>query len=450
MANTRFSRRHLLCGAGISLALPLLSCMLPRTIRASPTVTAPRRSVFIYLPNGVNPLTWQIETAGTDYQLLHAQRSLEPLRDVITPISGLHHPGGIGKAHECDQIWLTGAHITDGRFRNSISADQLMARQIGTQTRFPSLELTITGGSLAWTREGIQLPAEGRPRVLFEKLFGSNGSPNVATARKALATRKSVLDFLQEDANSLDRQLGTDDRATMDEYLTAVRELEKRTTAEVRWLDVPKPQVADKDRDHLSRNIPKSDAGDYYRTIYDLMILALRTDSTRVITCMSGSESLGLALPEIGINQTRHELSHHNGDPSQMQKLTRTDEFLVEQFAYFLSQLQSVQEQGSSLLDRTMVLFGSGMSYGNSHGNANLPIVFAGGAELGFKHGTHVDFNLPVINSYALQDPLAHYRVCTQPVDEEARLSNLLLTMLRRMGVDTMGFADSTNEIDGI
>ncbi len=450
MPNKPLSRRYLLRGAGVSLALPLLNCMLPQSVRAANTIAAPRRSVFIYLPNGVNPLTWQIESAGSGYQMPDVCKSLEPLRDEITPISGLHHPGGIGKAHQCDLIWLTGAPISEGRFRNSVSVDQVMAHKVGMQTRFPSLELTITGGSLAWTPEGTQLPAEGRPRVLFEKLFGTGNGQDAAAAREALARRKSVLDFLLEDSSDFNRKLGREDRATMDEYLTAVRRLERQTSAAARWLNVPKPQVSSDDRDHLCRNIPKTDAGDYYRTIYDLMALALQTDSTRVITCMSGSESLGLALPEIGINQTRHELSHHNGDPGQMRKLTRTDEFLVEQFAYFLKRLQSVTEQGESLLDRTMVLFGSGMSYGNSHGNANLPLILAGGASLGLKHGKHLDFNLPVIDSYCLDDPMAHYRLCTQPIDDNARLSNLLLTMLRRMQIDVPAFADSIDELSGV
>lgn len=448
MAAKGISRRRMLRGVGVSVALPLLNCMTPLSVRGSGLEETPRRAVFIYIPNGVNPLTWQIESAGAGYEFPVALRPLEALRDVITPISGLHHPGGIGKAHQCDLIWLTGAQIGDGPFHNSVSLDQLIARKFAGETRFPSLELTVTGGSLAWTSEGIQLPAEGHPRLLFDKLFGSDGGEPLA-ARRALARRKSVLDFLLEDARSLQGELGTEDRQRVDEYLTAIRGLEQRTSMASRWLDTPKPSVRQADQDRLRRNVSKTDAGDYYRTMYDLMTLALQTDSTRVITCMSGNEQLGLALPEIGIAQTRHELSHHNGDPGQMQKLTRTDEFLTEQFAYFLQRLQSTREANQSLLARTMVLFGSGMCYGNSHGNANLPTILAGGASLGLQHGRHLDFNLPVVGAYDLNDPPSHYRLCTRPADDSARLSDLHLSMLRRMGIDALSFGESSKELPG-
>src|SRR6185437_13610406 len=152
-----------------------------------------------------------------------------------------------------------------------------------------------------------------------------------------------------------------------------------------------------------------SEAGEYYRTMYDLIVLTLRTDMTRVVSYMSGSEGNGLAIPEIGIPQTRHELSHHNGDPEQMARLSRSDAFLVEQFAYFLDQLQTLREGEGALLDQTMVLFGSGMSYGHSHGNANLPMVLAGGSDLGLKHGSHLDFNQGHFKGYQLGKPGEHY-----------------------------------------
>jgi hypothetical protein len=164
---------------------------------------------------------------------------------------------------------------------------------------------------------------------------------------------------------------------------------------------------------------------------------------TRVVTYMSGSESNGLAIPEIGIPQTRHELSHHNGDPEQMARLSRSDAFLAEQYSYFLDQLQSVQDGDESLLDRTMVLFGSGMAYGHSHGNANLPTILAGGKSLGLKHGRHIDYNLPKISKYDLVTPGKQYGVCSRPVDDQARMTNLLLTMLNKMEVNVEEFADS-------
>ncbi|MCP3920141.1 MAG: DUF1552 domain-containing protein [bacterium] len=170
------------------------------------------------------------------------------------------------------------------------------------------------------------------------------------------------------------------------------------------WLDVPKPEVAPDLAARLTRNIPDSDAGDYYRTVLDLIVPALRTDMTRVVTCMLGSESHALALPEIGIRETRHELSHHGGNAEPLGRLTRADAFLTGQLAYFLDQLRGCEDRGEPLLDRTMILFGSGMSYGHSHGTANLPTILTGGRGLGLRHGRHVDFNLPAIARYDLGD----------------------------------------------
>ena len=181
--------------------------------------------------------------------------------------------------------------------------------------------------------------------------------------------------------------------------------------------------------------------------MYDLIVLALRTDMTRVITYMSGTEGNGLAIPEIGVTQTRHELSHHNGDPEIMARLSKSDMFITEQFSYFLDQLTAVRDGDESLLDRTMVLCGSGMSYGHSHGNANLPTILAGGRALGFKHGQHLDYNLPKIKAYDLANTGAHYGLCGKPVDDQAHLSNLLLTMLQKMEVNSEKFVDSLGPV---
>lgn len=447
----RLNRRHVLRGIGATIALPLLHCMQGDRISAATEKSKPKRSVFIYVPNGVNTLTWQIEQAGTDFEFSTPLKSLEKHRHQVTPISGLYHPNGIGQAHECDKIWLTGAKISQegGAFRNTVSADQLMAEVAGRHTRFSSLELAITGGTLAWSRDGIPLPAERKPSVVFNRLFGVEPG-GVEKARRNLNRRGSVLDLVLEDANRLRREIGSEDRSKLDEYLQSVREVESRTERADAWLDIPKPEVDAKTKAHLTRNIPTSEAGDYYRTMYDLMVLALRTDMTRVITCMSGSESNGLAIPEIGVAQTRHELSHHNGDPEQLRRLTQCDTFLAEQFAYFLDRLQSYDEGGESLLDRTMVLFGSGMAYGHSHGNANLPMILAGGKSLGLQHGRHIDYNLPKIGKYDLANAKAHYSICSRPVDSSAHLSNLLVTMLQRMDVETETFSDSTGAVSEV
>ena len=440
-------RRHVLKGLGASIALPWLSCMSgPNWTASSSSQIA--RSVFIYIPNGVNTLTWQIEQSGKDYLLPATLSSLEQHRTSITPISGLHHPHGIGHAHQCDKIWLTGASLEspNGEFTNTQSADQVMAARIGSATRFGSLELSITGGTLAHSEFGTPLPAERKPSAVFQRMFGQNPE-GVDSAKQELRNQRSVLDLVIEDSKDFKRRIGQADRNKLDEYLDSVREVERRVKRAETWLNTPLPEVDEQTSKRFQRHVPQSEAGEYYRTMYDLMVLALQTDMTRVITCMSGSESLALALPEIGINQNRHELSHHNGIPQQMDKLTRCDTFLVNQFAYFLDRLSARDERGESLLDSTMVLFGSGMAYGHSHGNANLPTILAGGKSLGIRHGSHLDFNLEKIDNYDLADAKAHYNICMRPVDQTACLNNLLLTMIQRMGIDAQSFGDSNRAL---
>jgi hypothetical protein len=446
------NRRQLLRGAGVSLALPLLNCMAGTSLSAPETAKSkPKRSVFLYIPNGVNTLTWQIEKAGKDFEFTKPLASLERHRADVTPISGLHHPQVLGKHHNCDKVWLTGANVPSdgGAFRNSVSADQLMAEVQGTSTRFASLELAIEGHSLAWSRDGIQIPAERDTRQIFNMLFGVERESKSAISRR-LNRRSSILDAVAEDAQRVNQKLGAEDRTKLDEYLTAVRQVEVRTQRAESWLNIPKPKIDPADEARLTRKLNMTQVREYYRLFYDLMVLALRTDSTRVITCMICSESNGGAIPDIGISQARHGLSHHNGDPEQLRRLTETDTFLVEQLSYFLDQLKAHSEDGQPLLDTTQVLWGSGMAYGHSHGNANLPTILAGGKALGHKHGQHVDFNLPKIGQYNVADANGHYRVCSRPVDSDARLSNLLLNMLQRVDVETEQFQDSVSTISAI
>lgn len=459
--NWLISRRHMLRGVGAMVALPLLDCMLPLRASGAPVAAREgaamaRRSVFVYIPNGVNVLTWQITKAGRDYSLSEPLKPLEKHRENMTPISGLHHPGAIGCAHVCADTWLTGAKIgmEGGAYHNSVSVDQMMAEVTSVKTRFSSLELSISAGvgqpnnasTLAWSRDGVPLPAEDNPRTVFNRLFGTE-SGGIESQRRALNRRHSVLDVVLNHARAFRRSLGTDDRTKLDEYLHSVREVEVRTERLDAWLNVPKPKIDAVTSEHLQRAVSKAQAGEYYRTMYDLIVLTLRTDMTRVVSYMSGSEGNGLAIPEIGIPQTRHELSHHNGDPEQMARLSKSDAFITQQFAYFLDQLQATKDGEDTLLDRTMVLFGSGMSYGHSHGNANLPTILAGGKALGLKHGQHIDYNLPSIKSYNLADSAGHYSLCHKPVDGNARMSNLLLTMMQKMEVNAEHFVDSLGPI---
>ncbi|MEO6741522.1 MAG: DUF1552 domain-containing protein [Chthoniobacteraceae bacterium] len=453
------NRRHFLRGLGTLVALPLLDAMVP--LRASAAATEkPRRSVFVYIPNGVNGMTWQPVKSGRGYELSPSLKPLEKHRDDFTVFSGLHHPNGIGQAHVCADTWLTGAKIdaqSARKYENTISVDQVMAEKTGMETRFPSLELSISSGTgrplnsstLAFSRDGVPLPAEDNPKQIFNRLFGEEQG-GIAAQRTRLVKRRSVLDAVLDDAKSLRLALGNDDKTKLDEYLHSVRDVEQRTERLDSWLDVPKPKLEAKFAAPFQRDVPKAKAGEYWRTMFDLIVLALRTDSTRVVTYMNGSEGNGLAIPEIGITQARHGLSHHNGDPVVLERLAKSDAFIMEQFAHFLGDLQTVKDGEVPLLDRTMVLFGSGMSYGHSHANSNLPILLAGGRGLGLKHGQHIDYNRPHLDKDYTLTYEEWRALCGKPKDETARLSNVMLTMLQKMDVHAEKFVDSLGPVSAL
>jgi len=437
-------RRHALRAMGTCIALPMLECMIP--LDAKEKINSPRRSAFIYLANGVHSLNYQITKPGKDYQFSHSLKPLEKFRNTITPISGLHHPGSLGHHHNCINIWLTGAKI-GAAHRNTISVDQKMAEVTGQHTRYPSMEIAITQGSLAWTADGVQLPARSRCQQIFASLF-EEPKGGIAAQRKALRRKASVLDDNLAEVRALAQKMSTADKGRLDQYLTSVREAEIRTRRADTWLDTPLPKISETDRKRTNRDIAKTQAGDYFRTVYDLMVLAFQTDVTRVVTFSLGGEGQAIAIPEIGITESRHQLSHHGGDPGYMEKLTNYDTFAIEQFGYFLTRLSETKDlNGKSLLGSTMSLFGSGMSYGHSHGNANLPLVLAGGLDLGLKHGSHLDFNQGHFDGYTLDKPGNHYRLCSRPANTDAHMSNLLLLMAQKMGVETDRFGDSNKMI---
>lgn len=433
--NWLLNRRHVLRGLGVSLALPLLDCMKP--LLAAEQRSRPRRSVFIYLPNGVNTQEYRMTSAGTEYQLSKPLASLAKHRDVITPISGSYHPHGLGNHHNCSTIWLTGAKIGQAE-RNSISVDQLMARVTAPQTRFSSIELSNQGHSLSYNADGIQLPAQANPGVVFRELF-QEPTGGVDKQRRGLKRRGSILDAVLNEARELDRQLGQADKGRLQQYLTSVREVEIRTERADKWLDVPRPKVAPTDRSRMNRSISLEQLGDYLRTMYDIIVLAFQTDMTRVATFSTGNEGTGPAVPEIGIKQDRHSLSHHNGNPKLLNDLLASDSFNFQQFSYFIDRLRETHDADGPLLDTTMALYGSGMAYGHSHGNASLPLVLAGGTALGLKHGRHVDYNL----TKDFQGYDKHRGIYHSAVNSRAHLSNLLLTMAQKMGIESDTFADS-------
>lgn len=438
-------RRHALRAMGTCISLPMLDCMTP--LHAAEPTASPRRSAFIYLANGVHSLNYQITTPGKDYQLSRSLIPLEKHRQVITPISGLHHPGSLGHHHNCIKIWLTGGKLgpTD---RNTISVDQMMAEVTAQHTRVASIEVAITQDSLAWTRDGVRLPAMRRCSEIFASMF-EEPKGGVAAQRRALRRKASVLDDNLAEVRRLEGKMGAADKGRLDQYLTSVREAEIRTRRADTWLDTPLPAISDADRKRTDRDIPDTKAGDYFRTVYDLIVLAFQTDVTRVATFSLGGEGQAIAIPEIGITESRHQLSHHGGDAGYIEKLTNYDTFAIEQYSYFLDRLAKTNDvNGKPLLSSTMSLFGSGMSYGHSHGNANLPLVLAGGSDLGLKHGSHVDFNQGHFDGYQLDEPGEHYRLCSRPANPDAHMSNLLLMMAQRMGVETDTFGDSNTVVE--
>ena len=437
-------RRHALRAMGTCIALPMLECMIP--LNAKEKTNSPRRSAFIYLANGVHSLNYQITKPGKDYQFSRSLKPLEKFRNTITPISGLHHPGSLGHHHNCINVFLTGGKI-GAAHRNTISVDQKMAEVTGQHTRYPSMEIAITQGSLAWTADGVQLPARSRCQQIFASLF-EEPKGGIAAQRKSLRRKASVLDDNLAEVRRLSQKMSTADKGRLDQYLTSVREAEIRTRRADTWLDTPLPKISEADRKRTNRDIAKTQAGDYFRTVYDLMVLAFQTDVTRVVTFSLGGEGQAIAIPEIGITESRHQLSHHGGDEGYMEKLTNYDSFAIEQFGYFLTRLSETKDlNGKSLLGSTMSLFGSGMSYGHSHGNANLPLVLAGGSDLGLRHGSHLDFNQGHFDGYTLDKPSDHYRLCSRNANTDAHMSNLLLLMAQKMGVETDQFGDSNKII---
>ncbi|MBL6704505.1 MAG: DUF1552 domain-containing protein [Planctomycetaceae bacterium] len=439
-------RRYALRAMGTCISLPFLECMIPLNA-AEQQSAAPRRSAFIYLANGVHSLNYQITKPGKDYEFSRSLKSLEKHREVITPISGLHHPGALGRDHNCISVWLTGGQLGPTN-RNTISVDQKMAEITAPHTRYPSMDVALTGPSLAWTADGVRLPPLRRCSEIFASMF-EEPKGGKAAQRRNLRRKGSVLDANLDEVRQLDQRLGAADKGRMEQYLTSVREAEIRTRRADAWLDTPLPAISDADRNRTNRDIATTKAGDYFRTVYDLMVLAFQTDVTRVATFSLGGEGDAFSIPEIGITESRHQLSHHGGDPGYMEKLTNYDTFAIEQFSYFLTRLVETKDlSGTPLLGSTMALFGSGMCYGHSHGNANLPLVLAGGSDLGLTHGSHLDFNQGHFKGYQLDKPGEHYSLCSRPANPNAHMSNLLLLMAQRMGVETDRFGDSNSVIE--
>ena len=421
---TPLSRRTLLRGAGVALALPLLDGMFPglaaRGASGAVGPGAKRRMVAICTNLGLHAPYLNPERAGRDFALTPYLEPMKHLRDEFTVVSGVSHPGVDG-GHSAEASFLTAApHPGTSSFRNTISLDQYALEQLRPDTRLPSLALNSGSGSLSWTRGGVQIPADGSPSRLFAKLF-LGGSPKEVQAQvQKLREGRSVLDAVNARAKRMNQGLGHGDRDKLDEYFTSVRELEGRMVKAEEWSTKPKPKV---DVPQPKDITDRADIIGRIRLMLDLVHLALQTDSTRLVTMfIDGS---GLVPPIEGVTEGHHNLSHHGKDPKKLEQLKAVELAQFQALADFLTKLKGTREEGSDLLDRTMVYLGSNLGNASSHDNKNMPCFVAGG---GFRHGQHLAF-----------DP-----------QNNAPLCNLYVSMLQQMGVEADAFASGKSTLNGL
>lgn len=453
--NGSIDRRRVLKGAGACLALPWLEALSPPAKAVgAPAATAAAgaasaaRSVFIFVPNGVNMWRWHPQEFGADCDLGPTLAPLAPFRKELTVFSGLEHFRVKGGHFEVG-IFLTGNveyGSKDIPTDSTISIDQHIAEAVGRETRFHSLALSPVGGnvSISYDRKGRIVNAENNLRRLYGELFGS---PDVVAR---LERRGSVLDLLRDQSSSLSRQLGRADRHRFNDYVESVRDVESRLQSDRSYFS-SRPQ-AEHDAGLVLDADPMAQRGDYLRTLYDIMALALQTNQTRVATlctAYTGGNAWG-RWPEFGSYEW-HGTGHNTGDLPEDQKpkeyafLASVDRWLVERLGGFLDRLSKIDEGENSLLANTMVLYGGGMSWGASHGGRNLPILLAGGSALGIKHKVHLCLNEHLYPT--MLDPKAGGG---GPDANKTSVSDLLRTISERMGVPAEGFAQSRRRVDEI
>lgn len=401
------SRRAFLRGAGITLSLPWLEAM-STTARSATTAGSiaageiPKRAVFTMWGLGLNGRDFTPKETGSEYTLSPILKPIEAHRRDFSVISGLKltHSGG----HGGDRTFLTGTNTHEAGCKLRVSCDQELAAAIGGGTRYPSLVLGIKRGTgfgnaqdntLSWTRNGTPIPAENRPHVLFDQLFRPDTAETLAQREGEFARRTSVLDSVRDEAKKLEAGLGKVDRGKLDEYLTGIRDLEKKMQDEKSWLHKPKPEVAAIDFGNAQGLDPEKSGLDYrryQRLMFDVIALALQTDSTRVISYqprMDNSDGTG-AYKAMGNPYGYHEMTHHGEDPDKLKWFTQSDIWYMEEWAYFLGKLKSIKEGQSTLLDHCLVAYGSSGGSINAHDNHHLPVMLAGGGKLGIKHQGHV------------------------------------------------------------
>ena len=430
-------RRTFLRGVGATVALPLLDAMVPSMTALARTPADPvRRLGFVYMPMGCDLTRWTPAGDTSLAELSPTLQSLRPIIDHVTVISNLELKNAYPGTHATSNAAFLSAakakwtESTD--YHLGTTVDQIAAKQIGTHTLLPSLELSmdllqtvgqcdngyacVYQNNLSWSSPTTPLPAEAHPRIVFERLFGEGGS--AAERRAALKKRASLLDWVREDITRLQNQLGPEDRTRVGQYLDTVREVERRI------------QKADTDAAHqalpdLDRpvGVPASYA-DHAKLMFDLQVLAMQADVTRVMTFQLARETSNRTYPEIGVPDPHHPLTHHGNDPDKIARMAKINAFHVSLFSYYLEKLKATPEGNGTLLDHSLVLYGSGMGNPNIHDHVNLPIIVAGGGAGRVKGGRQI--------KYAEPTPLA----------------NLHLTLLERVGVKMDAFADSKGKVD--
>ena len=418
------TRRTFLRGAGVALALPLLERYAPAgLLRSDPR--APGRMVCLCATLGLHaPFLFPKET-GRGYELTPYLEPLARRREDFTIVSGLSHPDVDG-GHSSEKCFLTAApHPASNSFRNSISLDQYAVERLAPDTRFPFLSLGVGGPSLSWTRAGVQIPSQSSPRRLFEALFLDGSEKEVRERTAALADGRSILDLVADRAARLRAGSPAGDRRTLDQYFTSVRELEQRMQASQAWVTRPKPAV------DYPRPEDVEDKGDFVAKqslLYDMVRLALQTDSTRVVTLMLSGNNFVPTLP--GVDVDWHNLSHHGKDPAKIAQLRKIELEEMKLLGGFLDALADTPDPGAGgrLLDSTLVLFGSNLGNASVHDTRNMPAILAGGSALGVRHAGHLAF-----------DPEGHPPLC-----------NLHVSMLQALGVETDTFATGTGTLTGL
>jgi hypothetical protein len=443
----RISRRTALKGVGALVALPFLEAMLPRAVGLGTTASvskSPLRMAFLYVPNGMNMREWTPGEEGELGELPYTLEPLKPFQHDFMVLSGLTldkaRPNGDGPGDHARamSVFLTGrqprkTHGAD--IKVGVSVDQYAAEQVGKATRFASLEVGCEGGknagncdsgyscayssNLAWRTESTPVSKEIDPRLVFERLFAVPGARGDEEQSRRERNNKSILDFVAEDANSLKAKLGAADNRKLDEYLTGVREIERRIQKAQPVVEVGQSKMA------RPTGIPQ-DYKEHLRLMDDILALAFQADLTRIATFVFANDGSNRSYRPIDVPEGHHDLSHHGGDKTKLEKIRTINRFHVEQLAYFLERLKSVPEGDGTLLDNSMIVYGGGIGDGNRHNHDNLPILLAGKGGGTLKPGRHVRY------------------------PKETPLMNLYLSMLDRMGAPAESFGDSTGRLKGL